>query len=149
MTNRPKLQDLAPEAYRALRSVEAYLRGCGLEKPLQELVKMRASQINGCAFCLDMHTREARALGETERRIFLLSAWRDSGLFTARERAALAWAEHLTRLHSDGAPDAAYCDLAGQFSAAEIIDLTLAIGQINLWNRICVGTATPPAEAAA
>ena len=95
----PTLHEVAPDAYGAVRAVEEYLQRCGLEKKLIELVKLRASQINGCAFCLDMHSRDARAGGETEQRLYLLNAWREAPLYTERERAALAWTEHLT-LHS-------------------------------------------------
>ncbi len=128
-----------PKAYAALTGVEQYLRSCGLEKSLMNLLKMRASQINGCAFCLDMHSHEARAAGETEQRLHLLPAWRDSSLYTDRERAALAWTECLTRLYEDGAPDDVYAALQAQFSEDEIGNLTTLIGQINLWNRLCVG----------
>ena len=148
MTDRPKLHELAPDGYRALAGVEAYLHSCGLETSLIELVKMRASQVNGCAFCLDMHSRDARRNGETEQRLYLLNAWRETALYTPRERAALAWTEHLTRLPTDGAPEAAYRDLTETFSPREIVDLTLLVGMINLWNRIGVGTAMhPPVQA--
>jgi len=129
----------APEAYAAVFGVEQYLRACGLEPSLMKLVKMRASQINACAYCLDMHSREAREAGETEQRLYLLSAWQDSPLYTARERAALAWTECLTRLATDGAPDTVYAALQAQFSNVEIVNLTTLIGQINVWNRLCVG----------
>ena len=131
--------DLAPDGYAALRAVEAYLRGCGLEHSLYELVKMRASQINGCAYCLDMHSRDARRRGETEQRIYLLNAWRDSLLYSERERAALAWTECLTLVASQGAPDAEYEALTRHFSPVEIANLTVLIGMINLWNRVMVG----------
>ncbi|HXT80447.1 MAG TPA: carboxymuconolactone decarboxylase family protein [Acetobacteraceae bacterium] len=128
-----------PDAYAAVRGVEGYLRKCGLEKSLYELVKIRASQINQCAFCLDMHCRDARAGGETEQRLYVLAGWRDSPLFTKRERAALAWTECLTRLSIDGAPDDVYAALKEEFTDTEIGNLTVLIGQINLWNRISVG----------
>ncbi len=130
---------IVPEAYAAVSGVERYLRACGLEKPLIELVKLRASQINGCAYCIDMHSRDARKGGETEQRLYLLSAWRESPLFTPREQAALAWTECLTRLPADGAPDEAYAALQAQFSPVEIANLTTLVGLINLWNRIGVG----------
>ncbi|MBS0644523.1 MAG: carboxymuconolactone decarboxylase family protein [Proteobacteria bacterium] len=129
----------APKAYAVFAAVEQYLRTCGLESSLMKLVKMRASQINGCAFCLDMHSREAREAGETEQRLYLLSAWRDSPLYTDRERAALAWTECLTRVSTDGAPDDIYAALQAQFVPEEIANLTALIGQINTWNRLCVG----------
>lgn len=137
-TQRLSLQTV-PEAYAAVSGVERYIRGCGLEKSLIELVKLRASQINGCAYCIDMHARDARNAGETEQRLYLLSAWQESPLFTDRERAALDWTECLTRLPTDGAPDAVYESLQRQFSPTEIANLTTLIGLINLWNRIGVG----------
>ncbi len=133
------LPEIAPDAYRAVSQVEAYIRGCGLDKSLIELVKLRASQINGCAFCIDMHTRDARRHGETEQRLYLLNAWRETSFYTRRERAALAWTEHLTRLSSDGAPDTARAGLQGLFTELEIANLTVLIGLINLWNRVAVG----------
>jgi AhpD family alkylhydroperoxidase len=120
----------------------------GLEESLTDLVKIRASQINGCAFCLDMHTAEARKRGETEQRLYLLDAWRDSPLYSERERAALSWTEALTRLSETGAPDDAYDALKSQFSEEEQVTLTLVIVAINGWNRIQVGfRAVHPLEA--
>jgi AhpD family alkylhydroperoxidase len=151
MNQRLSLQT-APEAYAAVSGVERYIRGCGLEKSLVELVKMRASQINGCAFCIDMHAKDARAHGETEQRLYLLSAWQESAIFTDRERAALGWTECLTRLPTEGAPDAAYEALLASFSPVEIANLTTLIGLINLWNRIALGFRLQhpmPAQAAA
>jgi AhpD family alkylhydroperoxidase len=133
------LPEIAPDAYRAVSGVEAYIRACGLDKSLIELVKLRASQINGCAFCIDMHTKDARQHGETEQRLYLLNAWREAPFYTERERAALAWTEHLTRLSIDGAPDAARDRLRGLFSELEVANLTVLIGLINLWNRVAVG----------
>jgi AhpD family alkylhydroperoxidase len=137
-------------AYAAVSGTERYLQSCGLEKSLLDLVKMRASQINGCAYCLDMHSRTARQIGETEQRLYLLNAWRDSPLYSPRERAALAWTECLTHVATQGAPDDAYDALQAQFSAKEIVDLTVLIGQINLWNRLCIGLRAehPVAKAA-
>lgn len=139
MEQRLDAYKIAPAAYKALVGVETYIQTSGLEHSLVELVRMRASQINGCAFCLDMHSREAREAGETEQRLYLLSGWRDSSLFTDRERAALAWTECLTRLYTDGAPDEVYAALQAHFSPVEIANLTALIGQINVWNRLCVG----------
>jgi AhpD family alkylhydroperoxidase len=133
------LPEIAPDAYRAISGVEAYIRGCDLDKSLIELVKLRASQINGCAFCIDMHTKDARQHGETEQRLYLLNAWREAPFYTERERAALAWTEHLTRLSTDGAPDAARDRLHAVFSEFEVANLTVLIGLINLWNRVSVG----------
>ena len=132
----PNFAQLVPDAYRALSGVEAYLRGCGLEKPLMELVKMRASQINGCVFCLDMHSRDARKAGETEQRLYLLNAWREAPFYTERERAALALTEHLTRLPTHEARPA---ELDRLFTPKEIANLIALIGMINLWNRIAIG----------
>lgn len=129
----------APEAVDAMRRLEMFVQGCGLEKSLIELVKTRASQINGCAFCLHMHTRDARDAGETEERLYLLSAWRESPLYTARERAALGWTEALTLIAESGAPDADYERIAAEFSEKERVNLSLLIGAINVWNRLAVG----------
>jgi AhpD family alkylhydroperoxidase len=129
----------SPATYQALLALQATVDRCGLEKPLLELVKIRASQINKCAFCLHMHTRDARKVGVSEERIYLLDAWQESPLYTDRERAALAWTEALTLLPETGAPDEVYAGVAEQFSEAEIVSLTLAIGAINLWNRFGVG----------
>jgi AhpD family alkylhydroperoxidase len=139
MQTRGSLPDVAPEAYRAVRGVETYIQGCGLDKSLIELVKLRASQINGCAFCIDMHTKDARRQGETEQRLYLLNAWREAPLYSEREQAALAWTEHLTRLSTDGAPAAANERLRSVFSEVEVANLTVLIGLINLWNRVAVG----------
>ncbi len=134
-----KLPDVAPEGYQAILGVEAFIRRCGLERSLIDLVKLRASQINGCAFCIDMHMKDARRNGETEQRLYLLNAWRETGLYTERERAALAWTEHLTRLPAQDLPVATRSDLARTFSVTEIANLTVLIGLINLWNRVAIG----------
>jgi AhpD family alkylhydroperoxidase len=136
---RKSLPEIVPDAYRAVSHVEAYLRSCGLDKPLMELVKLRASQINGCSFCLDMHTKDARKHGETEQRLYPLNAWREAPFYTERERAALAWTEHLTRLPIDHASSAAYDRLHELFSEIEAAHLTVLIGMINLWNRVSIG----------
>jgi AhpD family alkylhydroperoxidase len=138
---RLKLHETAPAAYAALSGVEAYIQRCGLEKPLIELVKLRASQINHCAFCMDMHSRDARKAGESEQRLYVLGGWRESPLYSEREWAALAWTECLTELPVQGAPDTIYTALAQHFSDLEIANLTVLIGMINLWNRIGVGFA--------
>ena len=139
-----------------MRGLQRYVDECGLEKPLIELVKMRASQINGCAYCLHMHSRDARALGESEERLYLLDAWRESPLYSERERAALAWTEALTRIADTHAPDADYEAALAQFSEKELIDLSMAIVAINGWNRLAIGFrmihpvhAAKPATAAA
>jgi AhpD family alkylhydroperoxidase len=129
----------APESLQAMLALEQHIRNTGLEESLIHLVKIRASQINGCAYCIHMHTRESRAQGESEERIYLLSAWRESPLYTERERAALAWTEALTLVSETHAPDKDYVPLQGAFSEKEIVDLTLLIGVINTWNRMAIG----------
>jgi AhpD family alkylhydroperoxidase len=135
--------ELAPEGYAALRKVEDYFQRCGLEKLLIDLIKMRASQINGCTFCLDMHSRDARRAGETEQRLYLLNGWRESPLYSDRERAALAWTECLTQIATRGAPDAEFEALQQHFSPKEIADLTALVGMINLWNRVAIASRMP------
>jgi AhpD family alkylhydroperoxidase len=145
---RINLPRVAPDAYRVLGGVEAYIRNCDLDPSLIELIKLRASQINNCAYCIDMHSKDARKGGESEQRLYLLNAWRETPFYTDRERAALAWTENLTRLPTDGAPAAAYDRLRSVFSDVEVANLTLLIGMINLWNRIGVGFhMTPPGAA--
>ena len=139
MTTRLNAYAVAPEGVKKMIELEDLLRESGLEYSLYELVKMRASQINGCAFCLHMHSKDARAAGETEERLYLLNAWRESSLYTPRERAALAWTEALTLVAQTGAPDADYDGLKPHFSEVEIVNLTLLIGLINSWNRMAVG----------
>lgn len=131
--------DVAPDAYQAVAGLERYIRGCGLEHSLVELVKLRASQINGCSFCLDMHTKDARKHGESEQRLYVLSGWRESRLYTPRERAALAWTEAVTRIAESQAPDRDYAALRGHFTDKEIVDLTVLVGLINVWNRFAIG----------
>jgi AhpD family alkylhydroperoxidase len=133
------LPEVAPEGYKAVRSLGAYIEHCGLPPLLMELVKMRASQINGCAFCLSMHSQDARRRGETEQRLYVLDAWRESPLYTPAERAALAWTEALTLVRESRAPDADYEALRAHFSEKAIADLTLLIGLINVWNRLAIG----------
>jgi AhpD family alkylhydroperoxidase len=118
--------------------VEGQIAASGLEKSLIELVKTRASQINGCAFCINMHTQDARKLGETEQRLYMLSAWRESPLYTDRERAALAWTEAVTLIADTHAPDDLYEELRAHFSEPEMVNLTMLIGAINAWNRIAI-----------
>jgi AhpD family alkylhydroperoxidase len=141
MQQRVNLNAVAPETYAAIRNLDATIRHSGLEQGLIELVKMRASQINGCAYCLDMHSKDARKHGETEQRLYLLNAWRETPFYSDRERAALAWTECLTRLPTDGAPDTAYQALEDSFTPVEIANLTALIGVINVWNRVAVGLA--------
>lgn len=128
-----------PDGLKAMAALEASIASSGLEHGLIELVKLRASQINACAFCIHMHVTDARAHGETEMRLHMLNAWRESPLYTDRERAALAWTEALTLVADTGAPDADFELVKAQFSEAEQVNLTLAIGAINLWNRLQAG----------
>ena len=138
MPSRIDYNKVAPGAYRAMFGLEKYLRECSLEAPLLELVKMRASQINGCAFCLDMHSKDARAAGETEQRIYLLNAWREAPFYTERERAALAWTEALTLVAENQVPDELYNEVRQHFSEQELVDLSLAVITINGWNRLAI-----------
>jgi AhpD family alkylhydroperoxidase len=133
----------APNGITAMMAVEKTIRESGLEHSLLELVKLRASQINGCAFCIHMHTTAARSHGETEMRLYMLNAWRESSLYNDRERAALAWTEALTLVAKTGAPDADYDLIKAAFTESEQVNLTLAIGAINLWNRLQVGFRAP------
>jgi AhpD family alkylhydroperoxidase len=126
-----------------LFALGAQVEASGLEHPLLELVKMRASQINGCAHCLDMHSKDARAIGESEQRLHLVAAWREAHCYDARERAALAWCESLTRVAETGAPESDYAPLTEVFSDEEIAALTYAIVAINGWNRLAVGLRAP------
>jgi AhpD family alkylhydroperoxidase len=152
MQSRLNFIQAAPEIVKAVLALSDAVKNCGLEASLLELVKMRASQINGCALCIDMHAREARQHGETEERLYLLNAWRESPLYTARERAALGWVESLTRLPEGGVPDEVYEAARREFSEEEMVKLSVAIGLINTWNRINVGFRTvhpvKPAKAA-
>jgi AhpD family alkylhydroperoxidase len=134
---------LAPDAMRAIYSLGTYLAKCGLEHPLLELVKIRASQINGCAYCIDMHTKDARAAGEMEQRIYALNAWRETPFFSDRERAALAWTEAVTRI-GEGVTDAMFTEVSGEFSEKELADLTWAVAAINAWNRIAISFRSVP-----
>jgi len=135
----------SPEAYKAMIGLEQALVASGLEHSLLELIRLRASQVNGCAYCVNMHANDARKAGETEARLQTLSVWRETRYFTPSERAALAWVESLTRLPERGAPQDEYQALLEHFSAKEIANLTLAIATINAWNRFGVGFAMVPA----
>ena len=140
--------EAAPAAMKALVAVETYIAQCGLEKSLVELVKMRASEINGCAYCLSVHSRDARKNGETEQRLYVLPAWRETSFYTPRERAALAWTEALTML-TDGVSDEVYEQARTEFSDKELTYLTSAIASINAWNRFGVAYRwTPPVRQA-
>ncbi|HEY0524395.1 MAG TPA: carboxymuconolactone decarboxylase family protein [Stellaceae bacterium] len=142
------LRDLAPAVAPALIGMSEAAAKSGLEKPLLELVKIRASQINGCAFCLDMHTHDARKAGESEARIYLLNAWRESPVYSERERAALAWTEALTLVTEGHVPDAVYEETQRRFTEKELANLTAAIVAINAWNRIAIAFRYMPAVAA-
>lgn len=140
MTQRVKnYHKLAQPQIQAMLALETAIKASGLEHSIIEFVKMRASQINGCAYCIHMHATDMRKHGETEMRIYMLSAWRESSLYTPRERAALAWTEALTLLPQTGAPDADYELIKAEFTETEQVNLTLAIGAINSWNRLAVG----------
>lgn len=130
----------APDAYKAAAAFDSYIiKESGLEPRLIHLIKLRASQINGCAYCIDMHVKEARHTGLSEQWIHLVCAWRESPIYDARERAVLAWTEALTNLAQTGAPDADFEPLRQHFDEAEITKITMAIGVINVWNRVAVG----------
>src|SRR5690348_5740944 len=132
------------EALKAMLGLEKYASGSGLERSLYELIKTRASQINGCAYCIDMHTKDARKAGETEQRLYALSAWRETPFYTERERAALEWTEALTLISDTDVPDALYENVRKQFSESEIVALSMAIIAINGWNRLAISFRTVP-----
>jgi AhpD family alkylhydroperoxidase len=138
MQPRLKYRDSSPEGFAAILQLNTYVESCGIENSLLELVKARASQINGCAYCLDMHTKDARAAGETEQRLYTLSAWRETPFFSTRERAALAWTEAVTRISDYHIDDELYAELRQHFSEKEAVDLTLAVIVINGWNRLAI-----------
>lgn len=127
------------EGYKAMLGLQQVVNKSSIDHKLLELIKIRASQINGCAHCLEMHTKDALALGENDERIYLLSAWREVPFYSERERAALAWCEALTNLSQTGAPDEVYLEVEKLFTSTEIVELTLAIVAINSWNRLAVG----------
>ncbi len=134
----------APGALRAMLALGKYTETCGLERSLLELLKTRASQINGCAYCIDMHTQDARANGETEQRLYALDAWRETPFFTDRERAALAWTEAITRISDGHAPDYVFEQARAHFTDEELVNLTMAIIAINGWNRLAIGFRSVP-----
>lgn len=135
----------APEIYKRMLSIHEYLQSCGLEEKLLDLVYLRASQINGCAYCIDMHSKDLRVLGEPEQKLYLLNAWRESPGFSDRERAALEWTEALTLVSLDHVPDAVWTAVRPHFSEAELVDLTLLISAINAWNRFAIAFRKLPA----
>ncbi len=138
MTQRIVYKDASPEAFKALLHTEMQVHKSGLEESLVELVKMRASQINGCAYCLDMHSKDARAQGETEQRLYLLNAWREAPFYSDRERAALAWTEAVTCIADAEISDELYAEVRQHFDEKAIVDLTLAVIAINGWNRMAI-----------
>ncbi len=134
----------AQEAQKAMYALEQYIAGCGLEHKLVHLMKMRASQINGCAYCIDMHSKDARALGETEQRLYELDAWRETPFYTERERAALAWTEAITLVSQTHVPDSVFEEVRKHFSEKEIVDLTFVVTTINAWNRLAIALRAVP-----
>jgi AhpD family alkylhydroperoxidase len=154
MSERIDITRVSPKATQAMLQLQKYVNGSGLEYSLQELVKMRASQINGCAYCLDMHSKDARAAGETEQRLYALNAWRETPFYSERERAALAWTEALTLVGEGHVPDEVFKEASEHFSEQELVDLSLAVVAINGWNRLSiafrkeVGTYQVPQHAA-
>src|SRR3974390_1039002 len=150
MKPRMNFYQAAPDTMKALMAVETQVQSSGLEQSLIELVKTRASQINGCAYCINMHTQDARKRGETEQRLYLLNAWREAPLYSNRERAALAWTEAVTLISETHAPDHVYDEVRKHFSEAETVNLTMLIATINAWNRLAISfRAKPPVRAKA
>ena len=137
---KPRLQFFAkaPQIMKAVSALNEAVETCGLDAGLMHLVKLRASQINGCSYCVEMHSREARRDGETETRLYLVAAWKESPLFSERERAALAWTETVTNISDNGVPDDLYARMLEHFSEEELVKLTVVIGMINTWNRLCI-----------
>jgi len=134
----------APGVYEAMDALDHYIADCGLEESLMHLVRLRASQINGCAYCLDMHWKDLRALGESEQRLYSLDAWRESPYYSDRERAGLAWTEAVTSIADDRVPDSIYEEVSPHFTEKELADLTLVVATINAWNRISISARLVP-----
>jgi len=143
MKPRYNLMTASPGAYQAMVGLERHLSACSLDKKLIHMIKLRASQINGCAYCIDMHWKDARAMGETEQRLYGLDAWEESPYYTDRERAALKWTEALTPIRDGHAPDAVYDHVRSQFNEQELADLTFVIAAINAWNRMAIAARSP------
>jgi AhpD family alkylhydroperoxidase len=133
-----------PEPLQALQAMEQYIAGCGLDHKLVHLLKLRASQINGCAYCIDMHSLDARAVGETEQRLYALDAWRETPFYDGRERAALSWIEAMTLVSQTHVPDAVYDEVREHFSEQEVVDLTYIAATINAWNRMAIALRSVP-----
>ena len=144
MQSRIDYMEVAPGAMKTMYGLEKYLAACGLEPVLIDLIKLRASQINGCAYCIDMHTKDARARGESEQRLYELDAWRETPFYTDRERAALAWTEAVTLIAVEHVPDEVYKQAREQFTEQELVNLTLALVAINGWNRFAISFRTVP-----
>lgn len=144
MKERLNYREVGPDALKAMLGLEKYIHDSGLERPLYELVKIRASQINGCAYCIDMHTKDARKAGETEQRIYALNAWHETPFYSERERAALAWTEALTLISENDVPDELYKMVSRQFLEEEMVALTMAIVAINGWNRFAISFRAVP-----
>jgi len=144
MEQRLDITKIAPEGFKAMLGVHSYVQNSGLSLGLLELVKMRASQINGCAFCIAMHVPLALKNGISNDQLHLLAAWREAPIYSPKERAALAWAEALTLLTGGDVPDVVYTELRAHFSDREVADLSFAVAEINAWNRLMIGTRTPP-----
>ena len=144
MEPRINLTKASPDAYKAMLGLEKYVEQSGLDPKLLDLIKLRVSQINGCAYCIDMHWKDLRAAGETEQRLYGLDAWRESPYYTGRERAALAWAEAVTLVNVDHVPDKAFEEARRQFNEKELVDLTLGIVAINGWNRLSISFRALP-----
>jgi AhpD family alkylhydroperoxidase len=145
MQPRIDTKHIKPEAYKAMLGLQAYVDATGLEQSLRYLMQIRASQINGCAFCVHMHLRDARKAGEPQERLDLVAVWRESPVFTARQRAALAWTEAVTLVADSHVPDGVYESVRAEFSEQELVDLTMAVVAINGWNRLMVSFRIPPA----
>jgi AhpD family alkylhydroperoxidase len=141
---RVNYQQASPQGVQAMYQLERVVRNSGLDRKMLELIKTRASQMNGCAFCIDMHTKDARQLGETEQRLYGLSAWRETPFYTDKERAALTWTEALTNIQDGHAPDDVFEEVSRHFEQTELMNLTLAIITINAWNRIAIGFRLVP-----
>jgi AhpD family alkylhydroperoxidase len=144
MDERIAYAKVAPEVVKAMRALEEQIRRSAIERPLIELVRMRASQINGCAYCIDMHSKDARAAGETEQRLYALNAWRETPFFTDRERAALAWTEAVTLVAEDHVPDDVFELARKHFDERELVELTLVVAAINAWNRFAIAFRVVP-----
>ena len=144
MQSRIEFTKITPGAMKTMYGLEKYLAECGLEPSLMDLIKLRASQINGCAYCIDMHTKDARVRGESEQRLYELVAWRETPFYTERERAALAWTEAVTLIANEHVPDEVYEQAREQFTEQELVDLTLAIVAINGWNRFAISFRAVP-----